>query len=86
VTGKQSGKINTVAILGAGPAACTLAILLVRKGLRVAMLHRPRTAPLLVGESLVPAIVLMLRKLGLEEEVAAYSQYKPGACLITAWK
>ena len=48
-------------------------------GRRVVMLHRPRTAPLLVGESLVPAIVLMLRKLGLEEEVAGYSQYKPGA-------
>jgi flavin-dependent dehydrogenase len=44
------------------------------------VLHRPRTAPLLVGESLVPAIILMLRKLGVEEEVAAYSQYKPGAC------
>jgi flavin-dependent dehydrogenase len=49
-------------------------------GRRVALLHRPRTAPLLVGESLVPAIVLMLRKLGLEEEVAGYSKYKPGAC------
>jgi flavin-dependent dehydrogenase len=49
-------------------------------GRRVAMLHRPRTAPLRVGESLVPAIVVMLRKLGLEEEVAAYSKYKPGAC------
>ena len=44
------------------------------------MLHRPRTAPLLVGESLVPAIVVMLRKLGLEKEVAGYSKYKPGAC------
>lgn len=44
------------------------------------MLHRPRTAPLLVGESLVPAIVLMLRKLGVEEEVATFSKYKPGAC------
>jgi flavin-dependent dehydrogenase len=69
-----------VAILGAGPAACTLAILLTKSGRRVAMLHRPRTAPLLVGESLVPAIVVMLRKLGLEDEVAAFSQYKPGAC------
>jgi flavin-dependent dehydrogenase len=69
-----------VAVLGAGPAACTLAILLTRMGRRVAMLHRPRAAPLLVGESLVPAIVLMLRQLGLEEEVASYSQYKPGAC------
>lgn len=69
-----------MAILGAGPAACTLGILLTRMGRRVALLHRPRTAPLLVGESLVPAIVLMLRKLGLEEEVAGYSKYKPGAC------
>ena len=76
----RAGKIHSVAILGGGPVACTLAILLTRAGRRVAMLHRPRTAPLLVGESLVPAIVLMLRKLGLEAEVAAYSQVKPGAC------
>lgn len=76
----HSGKIQTVAILGAGPAASTLAILLVRAGVKVSLMHRPRTAPLLVGESLVPAIVLMLRQLGLEEEVAAFSKYKPGAC------
>jgi flavin-dependent dehydrogenase len=76
----RTNKIKTVAILGAGPAASTLATLLARAGAKVAMLHRPRTAPLLVGESLVPAIVLMLRKLGVEEEVAAFSKYKPGAC------
>ena len=76
----RASQISTVAILGAGPAACTLAVLLARSGRRVVMLHRPRTAPLLVGESLVPAIVLMLRKLGVEDEVASYSQYKPGAC------
>ncbi len=76
----RAGKIKTVAILGAGPAASTLATLLARAGVKVAMLHRPRTAPLLVGESLVPAIVVMLRKLGVEEEVAAFSKYKPGAC------
>jgi flavin-dependent dehydrogenase len=77
---QRSGKMNKVAILGAGPAACTLAIMLAKMGRTVAMLHRPRTAPLLVGESLVPAIVLMLRELGLEDEVAGYSQFKPGAC------
>jgi flavin-dependent dehydrogenase len=75
-----NGKIETVAILGAGPAASTLATLLARDGIRVAIFHRQRTTPLLVGESLVPAIVLMLRKLGVEEEVAAYSKFKPGAC------
>jgi len=42
--------IKTVAILGAGPAACTLAIHLARGGIRVALLHRPRSVPLLVGE------------------------------------
>jgi len=77
---KNAGKIKTVAILGAGPAASTLATLLARAGMKVALLHRPRTAPLLVGESLVPAIVLMLRKLGVENEVKTFSKYKPGAC------
>lgn len=71
--------IKTVAILGGGPAASTLATLLARDGVRVAMLHRPRAAALLVGESLVPAIILILRKLGVEEEVRAYGKFKPGA-------
>jgi flavin-dependent dehydrogenase len=71
--------IKTVAILGAGPAASTLATLLARAGVRVALLHRPRAAALLVGESLVPAIVLILRRLGVEDEVRSYGKYKPGA-------
>jgi len=71
--------IKTVAILGGGPVASTLAVLLARTGLRVAILHRPKHAPLLVGESLVPAIIPMLRLLGVEEEVRGFSTYKPGA-------
>lgn len=76
---QRSGKINTVAILGGGPAASTLATLLAGEGIRVALLHRPRQAPLLVGESLVPAIIPILRRLGVEDEVRAYAKYKPGA-------
>ncbi len=76
---QRTGKINTVAILGAGPAATTLAALLARNGVKVALLHRPRAAALLVGESLVPAIILILRRLGVEDEVRAYGKYKPGA-------
>ena len=72
-------KIKTVAILGGGPAACVLATLLARDGIKVVILHRPRAAALLVGESLVPAIILILRQLGVEEEVRAYGKYKPGA-------
>lgn len=69
-----------IAIIGAGPAASTLAIRLCEAGYRVAMFARPSSAPILVGESLVPMIVPMLQSLGLEDEVAAYSIYKPGAC------
>src|SRR5258706_6662087 len=76
---QRTGKINTVAILGAGRAATSLAALLARDGVKVALLHRPRAAALLVGESLVPAIILILRQLGVEDEVRAYGKYKPGA-------
>jgi len=72
-------QINTVAILGGGPAASTLAVLLCRAGLRVGIWHKPKAAPLIVGESLVPAIIPMLQKLGLEETVRAFSTLKPGA-------
>ncbi len=72
-------KINTVAIIGGGPAACALAILLCRAGLRVAIWHKPKTVPLVVGESLVPAVIPMLQKLGVEDAVRDYSMFKPGA-------
>ncbi|MCW5554335.1 MAG: tryptophan 7-halogenase [Verrucomicrobiae bacterium] len=72
-------RIKTVAILGGGPAASTLATLLARAGLTVAIWHQPKHAPLIVGESLVPAIVPLLQKLGIEEEVRAFSTFKPGA-------
>jgi flavin-dependent dehydrogenase len=68
-----------VAILGGGPVASTLATLLARTGVRVAILHRPRHAVLTVGESLVPAIIPMLRLLGVEDEVRSFSTFKPGA-------
>jgi flavin-dependent dehydrogenase len=77
----MNGKIKTVAILGGGPAACTLAIMLTRGGVRVAMFHQPKRAPLIVGESLVPAIIPMLRELGVEDEVRRYSKLKPGATI-----
>ena len=70
---------RTVTILGGGPSACMLATLLARAGVGVTIIHKPSQAPLLVGESLVPAIVPMLRQLGVEDEVRSYSTLKPGA-------
>ncbi len=71
---------KNIAIIGAGPASSTLAIRLCDAGYHVAIFATFESAPILVGESLVPMIVPMLQTLGLEEEVAAYSIYKPGAC------
>lgn len=72
-------KIKTVAILGGGPSGCTLATLLKRKGFDVAVFYLENRPEIIVGESLVPAIVPMLKELGIEDEVKSYSTYKPGA-------
>jgi flavin-dependent dehydrogenase len=76
---KRSRTIQNVAIIGGGPAASTLAFLLARKGVRVGIWHKPKSVPLIVGESLVPAIIPMLRTLGVEDEVRTFSELKPGA-------
>jgi flavin-dependent dehydrogenase len=68
-----------VAIVGAGPSGSALAILLNRQGADVTLFDDPRRPSLLVGESLVPAVVPILRRLGLEEEIASFSRIKPGA-------
>lgn len=71
--------IQSVAVVGGGPAGSTLATLLARGGLNVVLYDSRKRPPLLVGESLVPAIVPILRLLGVENEVRSYSMYKPGA-------
>ncbi len=71
--------IKTVAIIGGGPSGCSLATLLKRKGFKVAVFYLEKRPEIIVGESLVPAIIPFLRELGVEEEVSTYSTYKPGA-------
>ena len=67
-----------VAIVGAGPAGATLAILLASEGARVVLLDDGRRPELLVGESLVPALVPTLQRLGVEQAVADIGRLKPG--------
>ena len=71
--------IKTVAIIGGGPSGCSLATLLKRKGYKVAVFYLDKRPEIIVGESLVPAIIPFLRELGVEDEVKSYSTYKPGA-------
>ena len=71
--------IKTVAVIGGGPSGCSLATLLKRKGYQVAVFYLEKRPEIIVGESLVPAIIPYLRELGVEDEVKTYSTYKPGA-------
>ena len=76
----QKKKVARVVVVGGGPVGASLATYLARAGVRTVIFNSGRRPPLVVGESLVPAIVPYLRRLGVEEEVASYSTYKPGAC------
>ena len=67
-----------VAIVGAGPAGATLAALLAARGVEAVLFDAGRRPPLTVGESLVPAVVPILRRLGIERQVADTSCVKPG--------
>jgi flavin-dependent dehydrogenase len=71
-----------VAIVGGGPAGSALGAYLARAGCRVVIYSKGKRPPIIVGESLVPAVVPYLRELGIEEEVAAYSLRKEGATFV----
>ncbi|MDH3518989.1 MAG: tryptophan 7-halogenase [Myxococcales bacterium] len=71
-----------IAVLGGGPAGAGAAAFLAGAGLDVCVFARGKRPPIIVGESLVPAVVPYLRRLGIEEEVAAYSVWKGGATFV----
>lgn len=75
----MSRPIERIAVIGAGPAGCTVATLLAKAGRRVLLFDSGRRPPLVVGESLIPAVVPVLRRLGVEDEVKSFSVHKPGA-------
>jgi hypothetical protein len=75
-------RIRSVAILGGGPSGAFLASRLARAGVETVIFSTGERPPIIVGESLVPAIVPFIRKLGVEDEVASYSQWKGGATFV----
>jgi len=71
-----------IAILGAGPAGSALAAMLAKQGIQTLVYDDEKRPALLVGESLIPAIVAILQRMGIEDRVAAISQFKPGASFL----
>lgn len=69
-------------VVGGGPAGSTVSALLARAGVDVTLFDPGARPDLVVGESLVPAVVPILRQLGIEDEVRSYSVYKPGATFV----
>ena len=76
------GQLGCIAILGGGPAGAALGTFLARRGLDVVLFHQGKRPPIIVGESLVPAVVPYIRRLGIEDEVAGYSIWKGGATFV----
>lgn len=76
--GSQQQTGRRVAIVGSGPAGCTLACLLARAGVDAVIFDDERRPEMVVGESLVPRLVLVFRRLGIEDKVAALGTHKPG--------
>ena len=74
--------MQPIVVLGGGPAGAAVATHLARAGRRVVLFHDGKRPPLVIGESLVPAIVPFLAELGVEDEVRSYSTFKPGATFV----
>jgi flavin-dependent dehydrogenase len=75
---KLNKKPLRVGIVGAGPAGATLACLLARGGVDAVFFDDGRRPDMVVGESLIPLLVNVFRRLGIEDEVAKLGTYKPG--------
>jgi len=68
-----------IAVLGSGPSGSILTALLADKGADVTLFNGGKRPDMIVGESGIPALVPVMRRLGIEDEVASLAQLKPGA-------
>jgi len=80
--------VNTdcdVLVIGGGPAGSTAAALLAERGHRVTLLEKAHHPRFHIGESLLPANLPLLEKLGVADAVKAIGMEKWGAEFVSPW-
>ena len=74
-----------VLVIGGGPAGSTAAALLAERGFRVTLLEKTHHPRFHIGESLLPANLPLLEKLGVAGAVKAIGMNKWGAEFVSPW-
>lgn len=70
---------SDVLVVGGGPAGCTAATFLARRGWTVTLLEKDRYPRFHIGESLLPMNLPIMQRLGVLDEVAGIGTLKHGA-------
>ena len=81
----QDGQDADVVVIGGGPGGSTAAALMAQRGLRVVLLEKDRHPRFHIGESLLPANLPLLEKLGVADAVRAIGMEKWGAEFVSPW-
>lgn len=74
-----------VLVIGGGPAGSTVAPLLAEKGYRTVLLEKCQHPRFHIGESLLPANIPLLERLGVADQVKAVGMQKWGAEFVSPW-
>ena len=73
-----------IAIIGGGPSGSVCATLLAQRGHEVAVFDEGDRPEHISGESLVPGVIPLFRRMGIEDQVAAIGVRKPGVTFFPA--